>query len=136
MMADRTDVSLDSVLNNNNFDFIHKMSTIEDDLYSRTNNFNVEQSSPYNDSSFVCNYTDESEYCTKFSNNNNVTLCSLNIQSLSAKFSEFSDFIFNLLSSNSAPEIICLQEIWHIPAPHYFALPSYHPLLFKLRHKT
>ena len=61
-------------------------------------------------------------------------LCSLNIQSLPAKFNEFSDFISNLLYNNAAPEIICLQELWQIADPNLLSLPSYHPLLFKLRH--
>lgn len=57
----------------------------------------------------------------------------LNIQSLSAKFTEFSCLI-NLLSDNHcSPDFICLQEIWGIHDPSLFYLPNYQDLLFTQR---
>jgi hypothetical protein len=57
----------------------------------------------------------------------------LNIQSISAKFLEFSELI-NLFSNfNCSPDVICLQELWQFPSYANFTLPGYYPLEFKLR---
>jgi hypothetical protein len=40
-----------------------------------------------------------------------VSIMSLNIQSSSSKFMEFSELINLLMESDCAPDIICLQEL-------------------------
>ena len=136
MMPDRIDISLDSVCNDAKYDFLHKMLSEKDDTHSLTNNFSEDVDSPYNDCSFICNFMDETEYCTKYSNSKNLSCCSFNVQSLPAKFNELSDFISLMLSNSAAPDILCIQELWQIPDPIALSLPSYHNLVFKLRHNT
>jgi len=58
---------------------------------------------------------------------------SFNIQSLSAKFSEFKELIITLDKNNSSPDIICLQELWFIHAQSSFSLPGYNALIYKSR---
>ena len=60
---------------------------------------------------------------------------SLNIQSLPAKFAEFSDLI-SQFPTNSCPEIICLQETWKIIDNSFFPLANYHMLETNLRSET
>jgi hypothetical protein len=58
---------------------------------------------------------------------------SLNVQSLPAKFNELKDLIDIFASKNCLPDIILLQEIWHIPNANMYVLDNYHPLIFKCR---
>ena len=61
-------------------------------------------------------------------NNENLSLLSLNIQSLPAKFNEFSDLLNDLSLSKINPDLICLQETWQIPDPSLFKIPNYQPI--------
>ena len=61
---------------------------------------------------------------------------SLNIQSISAKFNEFSELINVLSNLNCAPDIICLQEIWRFPTYHNFKLANYHLFVYKIRESS
>ena len=58
---------------------------------------------------------------------------SLNIQSLPAKFNEFSELMTEFPSFESCPEIICLQETWNVVDNSMFPLANYHPLITNLR---
>ena len=49
----------------------------------------------------------------------------INIQSLPAKFNEFTDLISQLSSANCCPDIICLQEIWQLKDPDMFNIAGY-----------
>jgi hypothetical protein len=60
-------------------------------------------------------------------------MLTLNIQSLPAKFSEFSEFISLMANNHCSPDIICLQELWQFPANVNFKLKGYHPLMYSLR---
>ena len=60
-------------------------------------------------------------------------MMSINIQSLHSKFTEFSQFVNVLFASNSAPDVICLQELWNFPPDSDFKLNGYHPLVYTLR---
>ena len=55
------------------------------------------------------------------------TVLSLNIQSLPAKFLEFSDLI-SQFDYDSTPDIICIQETWKIVDNSFFPLANYHPI--------
>jgi exonuclease III len=57
----------------------------------------------------------------------------LNIQSLPAKFHEFSEMVKNMSIYKCEPDVICLQETWRIPDPDMFNIDGYHPPVFKLR---
>ena len=59
----------------------------------------------------------------------------INIQSLPAKFVEFSDLI-SQFSCDSSPDIICLQETWKIVDNSFFPLANYHTLETNLRQES
>ena len=125
---------LDDLVSNNNFDFISSLHHSHD---TSDHPFNLDDiGSPYIHSSFKTEYIDPSSYSTRFSNISNLSIFSLNIQSLPSKFVELSDLIILLSKSNCNPDIICLQEIWQIPDPTSFNLPGYQPLIYSCRTGT
>ena len=122
--------SLNNIEGDSSFDFISVLNNLDPDA---SNNFEFSDS-PYDNSTLICQYTDESKYAHNFSSSNGLILCSINIQSISAKFSEFSQMIYSMHRSNSSPDIICLQELWRFPSEASFKLEGYHPLIYTLRH--
>lgn len=59
------------------------------------------------------NYISELDIAQELSNvNNNLSLFSLNTQSLFAKHNDLSCFIYNLNNKNIFPSVLCLQETW------------------------
>ena len=76
--------------------------------------FNYLASIPYvdilNDIELDCRYYDEKPFINSFSNNNNICILSLNIQSLQSKFTPFTNLIDNLADKNALPPFILLQE--------------------------
>ena len=75
-----------------------------------------------------CNYLDTDEISKL--NSEKITVFSVNIQSLPAKFSELSETINEF---SSAPDVICLQETWQIIDNSFFPLANYHTLETNLR---
>jgi endonuclease/exonuclease/phosphatase (EEP) superfamily protein YafD len=129
--------SLDNLSGNANFDFISKINggaDRQDSDFHHTNLFETNDAdSPYSSSNFKCSYLDPIETSTYLCNDNRVSILSINIQSLSAKFGELKEFINMLECKNCSPDIILLQEIWQINNEKLFELPNYHPLVFKCR---
>jgi exonuclease III len=70
------------------------------------------------------------------SNDDHISALSINIQSLPAKFNELKELIDLFDSKKCLPDVILLQEIWHIADPNLFMLNYYHPLIFKCRAKA
>jgi endonuclease/exonuclease/phosphatase family metal-dependent hydrolase len=89
--------------------------------------------SPYSHHEIVCNYVDESQFVNTFCNLKNIAIMTFNIQSISAKFHEFSEMINQMGAKNCAPDVICLQELWQFPDHVDFTLTAYHNLVYKLR---
>ncbi|MBM3939040.1 MAG: endonuclease/exonuclease/phosphatase family protein, partial [Sphingomonadales bacterium] len=89
--------------------------------------------SPYFSTKFDCSYTSEAEFILNFTKNTELKILTFNIQSLSAKFAQFSTFIQNLTFNDCSPDIICLQELWQFPDTVAFNLNGYHPMVYKLR---
>ena len=89
------------------------------------------QWSPYSNINLNCSYTEIADL--KSLDPDKFTVLSLNIQSLPAKFNEFSELISEFPSFDLCPEIICLQETWNIIDNSMFPLINYHPLLTNLR---
>lgn len=86
------------------------------------NNFH---DSPYRDIDILSNYYSLEEYIESNQNQTNISLLSLNIQSLASKFNEFSDF-HNLLATNKCKfDIMALQETFSIVDPNIFGLNGY-----------
>ena len=89
------------------------------------------QCNPYSNINLNCAYT-EAEKLKNFDSSKFIVM-SLNIQSLPAKFNEFSELLTEFPDFDSSPEVICLQETWHVPDNSMFPLNFYHPLQTNLR---
>jgi endonuclease/exonuclease/phosphatase (EEP) superfamily protein YafD len=116
--------SIDNLASDPNFNFFNKLSNSDDD---------DDFLSPYENLVNNSMYLDEYTYHSNFKNCPDFTMLTLNIQSLPAKFTEFSEFISLMSHNNCAPDIICLQELWQFPANVSFVLKGYHPLIYALR---
>ena len=129
MIMDSTpSLSLDNLISSPNHDFIQVLNNIDAPFAGSFCTDNREDEPLYNESNFSCSYLDETSFCTKFRNTNNFFIMCLNIQSLSAKFNDLHQLISNMLYSNCAPDVICLQETWQIPNSNLLSLPNYFPL--------
>jgi hypothetical protein len=117
--------SVDNLASDPTFNFLTQLTHNEDD--------NLPGTSPYSDIVNNSVYSDELSFCSNYNNHNDFSMMTLNIQSLPAKFSEFSEFISLLNHNNCAPDVICLQELWQFPASINFNLNDYHPMVYQLR---
>ena len=110
MAGDDDILTLDSITNNPDFDFLsHYSSAIPFDDNDPDNNI-----SPYSNIDMCCKYYDETEFVNEFKLKNEQLFISLNVQSLPAKFNELEDFILYLKNNCCDPDFICLQETWKI----------------------
>jgi hypothetical protein len=89
--------------------------------------------SPYTQATFNTNYYDCTELAKAFSNESRMSILSLNVQSLPAKFDALKELITELKQNKCQPDIICLQEIWNVLDAKFFPLEGYRPLIFKSR---
>ncbi len=120
--------SLNSLSANPNFNFLNTILDQDD------NDCDFEfNDSPYQTTDILCEYIDPVSYASTFKNLSDVSILSLNVQSLSAKFPELKELISSLLTFNCAPDVICLQEIWQITVHADFSLPGYSTLEYKTR---
>ena len=60
-------------------------------------------------------------------------MLSLDIQSLPAKYTEFSAFISDLNSNDFSFDFIALQELWTLHDSTIYTLPDYHNIVHKSR---
>ena len=128
MTLDRATLSLDNLISDPKYNFLNLFHENDDDE-SYVN-------SPYDSSTFNSKYIDPLSFTQQIKSNNTVSFMTLNIQSISAKFAEFSELISIFDNANCAPDVICLQELWQFSPFLNVSLPGYHPLCFKLRNKT
>jgi hypothetical protein len=130
-MDDNININLEAVSNNPNYDFIKKICSLsnlqDDDRFLNVND------SLYVDSNIICSYIDELLFYDKYKNDKRLSVMSLNIQSLPAKYFEFEEMIKHMSLNNCEPDVICLQETWKIPDPELFCIEGYHCPVFKLR---
>ncbi len=128
-MDNDSNVGVSRINGDPNFNFLSKFTEEidEDNLFNNHNNF-----SPYNEATFDSRYIDIHQLPDVI-NKNNLLICTINIQSLPAKFNELCEWLVTLATYHTTPDIICLQEIWQIPDPSLFSLPNYHPLIFESR---
>jgi hypothetical protein len=89
--------------------------------------------SPYDNCTINCETYDLPGFTSNFCCNKNISLMSLNIQSIAAKFNELEEFLTELSNKNCNPDVLCLQELWKMPNPEYFALENYQNLVYKSR---
>ena len=122
---------LDDIEADPRFNFLSIFTPEEGDDAVPDSFFINNQCSPYSNLNINCNYIDiekikELDY-KKFS------ILSLNIQSLPAKFLEFSELLNEFPNFESYPEIICLQETWKIIDGSMYPLTNYHPIEINTR---
>jgi hypothetical protein len=89
--------SLENLSNNHEFNFLHSILNNENE-----DNYDYD-CCPYDVINLSCTYIDEFEYANLRKVKNEINLLSLNVQSLSAKFSAF---INHLRSNNCEPDVI------------------------------
>jgi hypothetical protein len=126
-MIDDSQFSLKNLVDNPSFDFLHNLNNETD------NSEDFDSDSPYNSTLFDCSYSDLDNYVSTNLTNSNFKIMSLNIQSLSSKFSDLKEVISIMHKNNSAPDIICLQELWSFHIDSVFSLPGYSKLIYKKR---
>ena len=107
------------------------MTVLNKWLTSNVLNENDINDSPYEGSKISCEYYDNVQFVSKFQNAQNISLLSINIQSITAKFDEFTDFLQSF--NNFKFDVICLQELWKMHNPESFNLNGFHKLNFKSR---
>jgi hypothetical protein len=128
-MSDYNTFSIDNLALDANWDFskiFQERFGVDDD----------DPVNPYNDNTFLCSYFDESEFKNRIVHNPCLSIMSLNIQSINAKFNEFSSLIKSLQHGKCEPDIICLQELWKVHNPDLICIDGYHPIILKSRTVT
>ena len=107
------------------YNFLSFFNQDEDDDSIPDSFFTNNQCSPYSNLNLNCSYLEVDKL--KNLSSGKFTVLSLNIQSLPAKFLEFSDLI-SQFDNDSTPDIICIQETWKIVDNSFFPLANYHPI--------
>ena len=123
--------NINNLSTDKNFDFINSLHSSYADG-TKDNYFNSCSDSPYDRLYFNCLYSSPADYRGR-NNDNELTIMSFNIQSLNAKFSDLCELIELLQSNDSAPDILCLQELWQFPSDANFSILGYSKLEYKLR---
>ena len=108
----------------NNFNFQHIFS--EHDIDSFNNDI-------LDDINISCNYFDPESFSSNFKENKNLSVLSLNVQSLSSKWQSLYDLISFWKEKNIMFDLICLQETYSVPLNSIFSLPGYHEIIHKTR---
>ena len=82
------------------------------------------ETDPFSDIGIKINscFYDVPVFTSKFATNNNLTIASLNVQSLQSKLPALKEFI---IETKLAFNIIALQETWTIHHPEFIVLPGY-----------
>ena len=119
---------LDQLISNEHYDFFKMINN-----YDQTDNI---LDSPYLDFNIQTLYLDEIEFLNKFAKKKEISLLSLNINSLNSKFLELNELVNILNEEKFSFDIICLQEIGKIFDPSFFNLPGYQEMLFRERMHT
>ena len=115
----------DSLKADSRFDFLSLFNPRDEDEDDAVPDsfFINDQCSPYSNVTINCNYIDIEEICNI--QTDKISVLSLNIQSLPAKFAEFSELVSEF---TSCPDVICLQETWKVIDNSMFPLNNYHIL--------
>ena len=123
-LTELDDIYLPGVSNNKNF-----LVNLNNWLNANTSE-NISDS-PYENCNISCEYYDNDQFIKKISTAKSLSMLSLNIQSISAKFNEFQEFTNSL--ANFKFDVICLQELWRMQDPSLFSLDGYHNMFYKSR---
>ena len=102
-------------------------------IFSEQGNDNEDNIDIYDDIDLSSKYYDPETFSSEFKENKNLSVLSLNVQSLSSKFTSLLDLISYWNQKGVTFDIICLQETFSIPIPSLFSIPSYHEIIYKTR---
>ena len=130
LMGDNTGLGISEIDSNPNFNFINKIIQ-NDDSPDNDFLFNNTDFSPYSEINFNCSYINPEQIHNL--NNSNLSVISINIQSLPAKFNELSDMLSQFNQANFNPDVLCLQETWQISDPSLFNLPNFQNIILNTR---
>ena len=89
--------------------------------------------SPYYDIDIDSKYYEIEDFIKVNSENSNISLLSLNIQSIGSKFTQFKDFHDELSSNKCNFDIYAFQEVYSIVDADFYQLENYHQIQFKTR---
>ena len=123
MVDSKRFIDIEELKNNPNHDFLTKHNNDSDE----------KEASPYYNIDVASPYLDENEFLEKHGKNKDVSLLSLNVQSLNAKFSSLREFVDHFNCKNFNFDIMALQEIYQIEDPSLFNIPGYAQLVYKDR---
>ena len=113
--------SIENLTSNDCFNFQKILNSADLDLDPDTDSHT--DISPL--SNITCNYIDPISYSRTYCNSPNISVWSINIQGLPAKFGDLCDLINLMSDSKCSPDVICLQEIWNFPSYANFQIPGY-----------
>jgi len=119
----------DTLSNNPLYNFLHKFNA---DNTQEGNFFEDCNESPYELDSFDCEYAAIDDIPTS----TGVSILSLNVQSLQAKFNDLTELVQKLELGSKSPDIIVLQEIWRLPSLIDFSIPNYQNIFVKSRREA
>ena len=122
---------MDRIRSEPRFDFLSIMNDFSEDDAVPDSFFINEQCSPYSNVNLSCNFLETDELVNLEADK--FTVMSINIQSLPAKFSDFTETVNEF---SIGPDIICLQETWQVPDNSFFPLQNYHTLVTNLRNNA
>ena len=122
---------MDRIRSEPRFDFLSIMNDFSEDDAVPDSFFINEQCSPYSNVNLSCNFLETDELVNLEADK--FTVMSINIQSLPAKFSDFTETVNEF---TIGPDIICLQETWQVPDNSFFPLQNYHTLVTNLRNNA
>jgi hypothetical protein len=126
---------LDDLVRDPKFNLINNIQITNTDDDNRHDYLDPQLSdSPYTHATFNLNYYDSTELAKRFSKDSCISLLSINVQSLPAKFEALKEFVTELIQTKCQPDIICLQETWTVLDEKFFPLQGYQPLIFKNRY--
>jgi hypothetical protein len=125
---------LDDLVSDPRYNFLSSLGLTDDITDSTHDSLNATlDDSPYTQATFDTKYYDNNVYIETFKSNKQLSLMSLNIQSLPAKFDNLKELICELSLNDCTPDIICLQEIWTVSNSNLYPIPGYQPLVFTER---
>lgn len=108
-------------MNQDNIDLLSTENLSQSNIYNFKNLIennmdngqrNPDNDSPYFDIEIDSNYYDIDEFMRLKNAHSNISLLSLNINSLASKFTKFKDFHNELCSNKSNFDFMCLQEVF------------------------
>jgi hypothetical protein len=125
---------LDDLVRDPKYNFINNFQNSNKDDDNRHDYLNTQLAdSPYTQATFNTNYFDSTDFANRFSKDSRISILSLNVQSLPAKYEALNEFVTELIQAKCQPDIICLQETWNVLDAKFFPLEGYQPLVFKSR---